>query len=176
VTVYYTAVERFHGGDTTTVAGCSDLDCTRRSNALGTYAKTFVDAVRDEGTGLTASGAYLNWSSDVGFWLDTAPRDTEGHPLRPFETAAADRSVLPAGSRFTIAACGHDEGGEAISAEVCSRLKAATWTIQDEFTPGLGGARHVDVYIGEESGTEFTEGPWYVTLAQATLTMASGQS
>ena len=33
---------------------------------------------------------------------------------------------------------------------------AANWTITDEFTPGLGGSRHVDLYIGEETGPGFT--------------------
>ncbi|NNJ60717.1 MAG: hypothetical protein HKP61_07135 [Dactylosporangium sp.] len=169
VTVYYTAVERFHTGARVRVTGCPTLDCVDGDDELGTYPETFVRAVRDEGTGRTAADAYLNWSHDTGFWLDEAPRDTAGRRLRPFQSAAADQRVLPQGARFTITACGHDEEGERIAAEVCSRLQAARWTISDEFTPGLGGQRHTDVYIGEETGPNFTEGPWYVTLFEATL-------
>jgi len=43
--------------------------------------------------------------------------------------------------------------------------------VRDEFTPGLGGPRHVDLYIGEETGPGFTGGPWYTTLQGATLTV-----
>ena len=169
VTVYYTAVERFHGGPGTQVLGCRQLECSRGDAALGTYPSSFVDAVRNEGTGRTTQGAYLNWSQDTGFWLDQAPRDTAGRPLRPFESAAADQGVLAAGATFTITGCGHDDGGEPVATEVCDRLRAAHWSIRDEFTPGLGGQRHVDVYIGEETGDRFTDGPWYVTLVGATL-------
>lgn len=172
VTVYYTAVERFHDGATTAVTGCPQLDCSDGDDNLGTYPETFVSAVEDEGTGHTNSGKYLNWSYDTGFWLDDAPRDTTGDALIPFETAAADPNVLPAGTQFDITDCGHDEGGEAIASEVCDRLRTAHWTIRDEFTPGLGGERHIDVYIGEETGRDFTNGPWYVTLTQASLQLS----
>jgi hypothetical protein len=48
-------------------------------------------------------------------------------------------------------------------------MRSARWLIKDEFTPGMGGARHVDVYIGEETGPKFTDSPWYTTLTGATL-------
>ncbi len=41
--------------------------------------------------------------------------------------------------------------------------------ITDEFTTGLGGSRHVDVYIGEETGPGFTDSAWYTTLENAEL-------
>jgi len=47
--------------------------------------------------------------------------------------------------------------------------------VRDEFTPGLGGPRHVDLYIGEETGPGFTGGPWYTTLQGATLTVGWSQ-
>ncbi len=169
VTVYYTAVERFHDGPRTAVTGCPRLDCTRGHDDLGTYPESFVEAVRAEGTGRTTAGQYLNWSYDTGYWIDSAPRDSAGNPLRPFESAAADRGVLAGGTRFTIVDCGHDEDGGRIPAEVCDRLGSARWTITDEFTPGLGGAGHVDVYIGEETHADFTETAWYVTLVGAVL-------
>ncbi|MFG2041468.1 hypothetical protein [Dactylosporangium sp. NPDC048998] len=97
--------------------------------------------------------------------MDTAPRDSAGRPLRPWSSAAADGDVLGAGTRFTILRCGTAE----VAAEVCAKLKAPTWTIVDEFTPGLGGKRHVDVYIGEETGPDFTDSDLYTTLVNATL-------
>lgn len=169
ITVYYTAVETYHSGPMVPVVGCPTLDCVHGDTALGTYRRDFVEAVRTEGAGRTADGRYLNWSHDVGFWLDDAPRDAHGQPLRPFESAAADPEVLPAGARFAITDCGRDEDGSSIDPAVCARLRQAQWTVTDQFTPGLGGPRHIDVYIGEETGPRFTDSPWYCTLSGATL-------
>lgn len=172
VTVYYTAVERLHAGATSRVTGCPRLDCTNGNADLGTYPDSFIRAVRDEGTGRTAAGRYLNWSHDIGYWIDDAPRDSGGRPLRAFQSAAADVDVMRAGTRFTIATCGRDDDGEAVAPEVCGRLSAAQWIITDEFTPGLGGVHHVDVYIGEEVGTDFTNSASYATLNGASLILA----
>jgi hypothetical protein len=171
ITVYYTAVERFHDGDPTPVTGCPRLDCTDGDDDLGTYPAGFVDAVRDEGTGLTTSGRYLNWSYDVGFWLDSAPRTSDGGALVPFVSAAADPGVLPRGTRFTIAACGSQEDGSAPPQAVCAALRRARWQITDEFTPGLGGPKHLDAYIGPETGPGFTGSDWYLTLTGARLAL-----
>jgi hypothetical protein len=171
ITVYYTAVERFHDGDPTTVTGCPRLDCTRGDDDLGAYPAGFVDAVRDEGTGLTSSGRYLNWSYDVGFWLDSAPRTSDGGSLVPFVSAAADPEVLPRGTRFTISSCGSQEDGSAPPRAVCAALRAAKWEITDEFTPGLGGPKHLDAYIGRETGPGFTDSEWYLSLAGARLAL-----
>jgi hypothetical protein len=171
VTVYYTAVEEFHTGPETRVTGCLILDCAYGRDDLGRYRADFVAAVRTEGAGRARSGRYLNWSYDVGFWLDDAPRDTVGRPLRPFVSAAADADVLRAGTRFRIAACGTDEEGGEIPAAVCTRLRASRWTVVDEFTPGFGGPRHVDAYIGEETGPDFTTSDLYTTLVGARLTL-----
>jgi hypothetical protein len=169
VTVYYTAVERFHTDAKRQVTGCATLNCVHGSADLGSYPQSFVDAVKDEGTGRTVAGRYLNWSVDAGYWLDDAPRDTAGRPLRPFQSAAADPGVLRSGTRFAIVGCGTTEDGDAISATVCDKLRTAIWTVTDEFTPGLGGTRHVDVYIGEETGPRFTDSAWYTTLINASL-------
>ena len=168
VTVYYTAVQRFHDGPPETVTGCRGLDCAYGDADLGEYPADFVAAVREEGTGRTADGRYLNWSYDVGYWLDTAARDTAGAPLRPFVSAAADPGVLPRGTAFRIAGCGRVDG-TAPPATVCTALRRAHWSVTDEFTPGLGGSKHVDVYIGEETGPGFTGSAWYLTLTGASL-------
>ncbi|MFF5229409.1 hypothetical protein [Dactylosporangium sp. NPDC000521] len=169
VTVYYTAVATLHGGASQQVTGCPTIDCRkgRDQRDLGTFPASFVKAVKDEGTGRTADGRYLNWSYDTGYWMDTAPRDTAGRPLVPWVSAAADGDVLRAGARFSVLRCGTAE----VTADVCAKLKAPTWTIVDEFTPGLGGSKHVDVYIGEETGPDFTDSDLYTTLKGATLSV-----
>lgn len=172
VTVYYTAVEDYYGGASVDVVGCPDLDCAHGDADLGTHPKDFVTAVRDEGTGRLTGGRYLNWSHDVGYWLDDAPRDAAGRPLRPYVSAAADPEVLAAGTEFTLEDCGAEPDGATIDAGVCARLRAPRWQIVDEFTPGLGGERHVDLYIGEQDRSDFTASPAYVTMTGAALTLA----
>ncbi len=167
ITVYYTAVESFHHGQPQQVTGCPRQDCEHGHDALGTYPKDFVKAVHDEGTGRITNGdhagSYLNWSYDTGYWLDTVPADTTGQRLQPFISAAADSGVLAQGARFTVVACGTEEDHSAIDTGACGRLRAATWTIHDEFTPGLGGNKHIDLYVGEEDREDFTDSPLYLT-------------
>ncbi|WP_410599342.1 hypothetical protein [Amycolatopsis sp. lyj-90] len=163
-TVYYTAVEEFHHEPPVGVRGCPDRDCVFGDADLGRHPAGFVAAVREEGTGRLQAGGYLNWSHNVGYWLDSEPRDAAGDALRPFVSAAADPGVLARGTAFRLMDCGRFPAGE-----VCARLLDARWVVVDEFTPGFGGDRHVDLYLGEETGPGFTTGPWYATLAGATV-------
>ncbi|AEV85532.1 hypothetical protein ACWT_4510 [Actinoplanes sp. SE50] len=171
ITVYYTAVQRFHTGAPTRVTGCDRLDCSNGKDDLGSYPADFVQAVKDEGTGQTADGHYLNWSYDVGYWLDSEPRDTDGDRLRPFVSAAADPNVLPHGTRFTIEDCGSQDDGSAPQEAVCAALRDGAWEVTDEFTPGLGGSKHIDAYIGPETGAGFTGSDWYITLTRARISI-----
>jgi hypothetical protein len=171
VTVYYTAVESYHSrDDLVAVTGCRVLDCSNGSDELGSYPRTFVKAVKDEGTGRITTGKqagrYLNWSSGEGYWLDDAPRDSAGGALVPYRSAAADG--VPAGRHVRIIDCGRNEDQEA-QRRSCPVLRDATWEIRDEFTPGLGGERHIDLYIGEENAPDFTSGPSFTTFEDATL-------
>ena len=94
VTVYYTAVESFHTDGAVAVIGCLVRDCARGSERLGSYPASFVNAVRGEGTGRITSGVhagrYLNWSYDVGYWLDDVAVDSFGGSLVPFSSSAGD--------------------------------------------------------------------------------------
>ncbi|HET8640734.1 MAG TPA: hypothetical protein VFM37_02285, partial [Pseudonocardiaceae bacterium] len=87
VTVYYTAVESFHRGDPVEVTGCVRRGCKNRDEPLGRYPGGFAEAVREEGSGRITDGAhagkYLNWSHDIGYWLDSAPRTAHGEALEP---------------------------------------------------------------------------------------------
>jgi hypothetical protein len=172
ITVYYTVVEKYHHGAPAKVTGCPRLNCTGGDDDLGTYPADFVADVRTEGTGVTSAGKYLNWSYDIGFWLDTAPRDTDGDPLEPYVSAAADPSVLKNGARFRFADCGRQDDGSAVPEAVCGRFRAAAWRIDDEFTPGLGGPKHIDLYLGPETQEGFTQSDSYVTLEGATLRLS----
>ncbi|HEX6870811.1 MAG TPA: hypothetical protein VF163_06915 [Micromonosporaceae bacterium] len=170
VTVYYTAVESYHSEPPVDVTGCPTLDCTGGDQPLGRYPRDFVTAVHDEGSGRITSGPdagrYLNWSHDVGYWLDTAPRDAHGRPLQPFRSAAADG--LPDGSRLALTDCGRLDSGQPVPDEVCRTLRSGQWEVLDRFTPGFGGDQHIDLYLGEESQPHFTNSSTlYVTLVGA---------
>ncbi|AGZ42344.1 hypothetical protein [Actinoplanes friuliensis] len=162
-------MEELHDGEGESVTGCRGLDCAHGDADLGEYPAGFVEAVESEGTGRTADGRYLNWSYDIGYWLDTAPRDTAGRRLEPFVSAAADPGVLPRGTTFRIAGCGRTEDGGRPHATVCAALRDGRWKVTDEFTPGLGGSRHLDLYIGEETGRDFTSSAWYLSLVGVSL-------
>jgi hypothetical protein len=172
ITVYYTAVESFHDRDRLVdVRGCLELECTQGNEPLGTYPQTFVQAVKDEGTGRITSGPesgrYLNWASSEGYWLDDAPRDQAGRPLIPYRSAAADG--VPDGTQVRIVDCGRSLDGSPPSERVCSALQDAQWEIRDAFTPGFGGPRHIDLYIGEENVRDFVRSEFFTSFEEATL-------
>ena len=173
LSVYYTAVLSLHDGPTTEVRGCLVRDCADGDDVLGTYPASFARAVMEEGTGRIDrgpnAGRYLEWSDNIGYWLDTVPLDAHGQRLVPFVTAAADRRVLRRGAVFRVSGCGHQEG-DALDAAVCTRIRSARWEVRDQFTPGLGGARHLDLYIGEERGRGFTDrSPFYFDVQGARI-------
>ncbi|WP_021599120.1 hypothetical protein [Actinomadura welshii] len=173
ITTYYTALESLYRGKRKAVRGCTRFHCSHGKTPLGSYPADFLKVVQTEGSGrITAGpqrGRYLNWSHSVGFWLDDTTRDSRGRPLKPWVSAAADKSVLARGQRFAIAGCGGDGNGRPIPAEVCERFRKARWTVTDLFRPGYGGENHADVYLGEEKGSLMSGSPFYTTLKGATL-------
>ena len=86
VTVYYTAVESLHTDPPVPVQGCATRHCKNGDQDLGAYPQSFVSAVHEEGTGRITSGPntgmYLNWSDNIGFWLDSTTRDAHGRPTQ----------------------------------------------------------------------------------------------
>jgi hypothetical protein len=106
----------------------------------------------------------------VGYWLDTIPANAYGNALVPFQTAAADLDVLSRGIRFKLVAPLVQDDGTPLDTASANRLLSAEWNVQDQFTPGAGGARHLDLYIGEEDRPDFTEtNPLYTTLVNVTI-------
>jgi 3D (Asp-Asp-Asp) domain-containing protein len=177
LTVYYTAVESYHSGLEQQLQGCPELRCANGQSDLGSYADDFVTAVRDEGTGrITAgsnAGKYLNWSVDVGFWLDAAPRDARGGTLAQWTSAAADPSVA-FGTQFVVLDCGVDDATLKVSdipLGTCAKIKAANWRVVDRFSsPHVG--RHLDLYIGEENEPNFVKNnPLVISTANATTSL-----
>ena len=173
VTVYYTAVESFHDEDPVPVTGCPVLDCAHGTTLLGRHPADFLAAVREEGTGRITTGPergqYLNWSHNVGYWLDDEPRDAAGNILVPFVSAAADG--VRSGTRVELVDCGTLITGGPVPVHLCRQLRRGIWQIRDEFTPGYGGENHIDLYVGEENTPNFTKSERYVSLVGATLSL-----
>ena len=176
ITVYYTAVESFHTDAKINVSGCLIRDCAFGNNLIGNYPASFVNATKTEGTGRITSGVnagkYLNWSVNVGYWLDTIPSDGYGTALVPFRTAAADDIALTRGTLFKLLAPLIQDDGTALDSISANKLLSAQWLINDQFTPGLGGALHLDLYIGEEDRLNFTNtSPLYTTLMNTQIAL-----
>jgi hypothetical protein len=151
------------------VSGCLIRECSFGKSLIGSYPASFIKATKAEGTGRITSGAnagkYLNWSSNVGYWLDTIPSDGYGTALVPFRTAAADDIALTRGTQFALVAPLIQDDGTPLDSTSANKLLSAQWLINDQFTPGLGGALHLDLYIGEEDRVNFTnQSPMYTTL------------
>ena len=176
ITVYYTAVESFHTDAVQSVSGCLIRDCAFGNSLIGNYPASFVNATKTEGTGRITSGVnagkYLNWSVNVGYWLDTIPSDGYGTALVPFRTAAADDIALTRGTLFKLLAPLIQDDGTALDSISANKLLSAQWLINDQFTPGLGGALHLDLYIGEEDRLNFTNtSPLYTTLMNTQIAL-----
>lgn len=171
ITTYYTPVESYHNGSGEAVTGCLKRDCADDSDVLGVYPSDFVEKVKNEGAGRITrgvhAGSYLNWSYDTGYWLDEIPSDSNGNALQPFHTAAADSGTLPQEKMFRIASCGSDPA--AIDSNICRKLEAANWVIADSLTPGVGGPKHIDLYIGEENAPDFEDTNLYVDLSNVSI-------
>ena len=172
VTTYITPVSEFYDGAATQVRGHPDLHSEAEVD-LGSYPADFVAAVKEEGCGKISTGEhagqYLNWSHDTGYWLDVSTRDSHGDPLVPFRTAAVDGE--DPGTRLEITDCGRNEDGSAVDDVVCRRLQDARWVVHDEFTPGYGGEKHVDLYLGEQEVAEIDGSPVWIAWTGATVTL-----
>ena len=179
LTTYYTAVESFHHDAPIQVKGYPNIQSVGKRQVLGSFPRSFTQKVKNEGTGRITSqpnaGKYLNWSFDTGFWLDTAPRDSYGGVLVPYQSCASgdqgSAQGLKRGMKIEIITCGFDsESGDEPDPGACQRMMQAGWVVQDQFTPGLGGKNHIDLYIGEEDIPNFeNNSPRYVDLSGAVI-------
>ncbi|GAC1391484.1 MAG: hypothetical protein NVSMB46_04150 [Candidatus Saccharimonadales bacterium] len=173
LTTYYTVVESYHTGASKSLKGCLSRDCSNGYDNLGTYPDDFIEKVKNEGAGRITSGQYtgkyLNWSYDIGYWLDKVPANSNGDELIAYESAAADSAALARNTTFQILDCGPDES--AFSANVCHKIMHARWSITDQFTPGFGGPKHVDLYIGEENQIAFENSDNYLDIKNVELSI-----
>ncbi|MEA2615966.1 MAG: hypothetical protein QOE72_1749 [Chloroflexota bacterium] len=177
LTAVYTAVESFHT-DTPAeaVTGCPPGadECTNGTTALGSYAPTFLAAVRSQGAGRLTSGRYagryLTWDADSGYAIDAAVLDASEAPMRPFVSAGADPSIA-LGTAFQVLDCGVDRvSGRPVDPGVCARIRAASWVVRAPARQAAG-SHALELYIGEEDGPGFAAGPLPVRTVSARTTL-----
>lgn len=160
LSTYYTAAEKFYAGPRVELRGCLTIDCANGSDVLGNFPADFLAAVKAEGSGRLSAPAmgktHLNWSIDIGYWLDSAPRDAQGSILQPFVSAAADPDISYV-STFEIDDCGADVlTGRALPAAACDAFTASRWIVRDRFTVGEVG-KQLDLYVGDQDRSDFVE-------------------
>jgi hypothetical protein len=158
ISTYFTAVERYYDGPVIDLRGCPSIDCSEGDTDLGRFRRDFLEAVKAEGSGRLSSSRrtaeYLNWSINIGYWLDSAPRDARGSVLEPYVSAAADPEIEYVSS-FRIEDCGTDAvTGEPLDPEVCGLIRHGDWIVRDRFTVGSVG-KHFDLYVGEQDRQDF---------------------
>lgn len=164
VTVYYTPVEQFHGGESTTI--------TNENGTIGSYPSDFLEIVKVEGVGKITSGehagSYLHWTPSLGYWLTEEPLDAQGNMLIPFKTAASYSNV-ESGTHINITDCGRQTATSTkLPQEICETIKSADWVVTDRFHTEMD-EKHIDLYIGEEDRVDFTTSPFYFALEDVNI-------
>lgn len=158
--LYYTAVERFYSGGHKSLSGCVRPTCSGGLTYLGAYPATFLAAVRQQGSGEICSGRYtrhfLNWSSTIGYWIDTAPRTADGRQLRRFTSAESGTPQLSPGTALRILGCG--AGSRPGSGGVCTRLQTTTWHVAQ--VAAARPDRTIGLYVGLQTGSGFAASAW----------------
>lgn len=179
--LFFTAASSYYRGPTVRVTGCANVACRPAAVDLGPYPRTFVTAVRAQGSGYLGSGPhrgqYLDWDAERGYWLDTVARGPGAAPLQPFVSVISSTPQLSTHTVVRVASCG--AGSRAGWAAVCAQLRATPWSVASVAAPasasagGPAGAsaagRTVRLYVGVENQAHFAAGPWADTFRSAVL-------
>ncbi len=149
LTVYYTPVESYHGPPLQSISDCAGAP-------LGQHSADFLVHVHTEGYGRMAAPIrgrrYLGWDFDRHCWLTAAtPVGATDRPLRAWFSTAAP-AALANGTGVRVVGCGSD-----VPDAVCTRVRAARWTVDDRCSNGCGDPQHLDLYIGEEDQPDFED-------------------
>jgi hypothetical protein len=167
--LYYTATETYYRGGPAGISGCADPSCGGGRVGLGSYPSDFLAAVRVQGSGRVSSGpyagAYLNWDSAVGYWLDRSPREFTAGPLHGFVSAQSGTPMLSARTPIKVLSCG--VASRPGAGPVCARLKATSWNVVA--VARTSAQRVIRLYVGLERGPGFAASPWASTFRHAVI-------
>ncbi|MGF1426419.1 hypothetical protein [Kitasatospora sp. LaBMicrA B282] len=159
LTVYYTPGESFFHGPRRSIR---DQGCDGRSLS-DDHPGDYLDRVALEGYGRTVHGDYLGWDFTRHCYFSTSrpPVGSHDNPLVPWQSVAANH--LAPGTRIHVLDC-----GQGLSPDTCARVKSANWQVDDLCSIGCDDAKHLDLYIGEqtERGLEDQESYFVTTSAR----------
>ncbi|MFJ5776385.1 hypothetical protein [Streptomyces sp. NPDC093094] len=158
LTVYYTPSEVYHHGPRRSIR---DRVCAGQS-LPDTFPADYLDRVGLEGFGKNARGDYLGWdfTRHCYFSTEQSPVGSHDNPLVPWRSVAANH--LPSGTRIRVVDC-----GEGLSAGICARVRSADWRVDDLCSIGCDDARHLDLYIGEQTRADLEDQHSYFVTTSA---------
>ncbi|MFE0462900.1 hypothetical protein ACFW1A_26965 [Kitasatospora sp. NPDC058965] len=158
LTVYFTPSQaHYHGPE----RNIHDRACPGQ-NPPDTFPADFLDRVGLEGFGKTVHGDYLGWdfTQHCYFSTSTPPVGSHENPLVPWQSVAANH--LSPGSRIRVLDC-----GQGLSPDTCSRVKSANWHVDDLCSIGCDDAKHLDLYIGEQTRADLEDQDSYFVTTNA---------
>ncbi|MYT26417.1 hypothetical protein GTW69_40175 [Streptomyces sp. SID7760] len=160
LTVYFTPSEAYYHGPRRSIRGQA---CAGQSTPA-TFPADYLERVDLEGFGKTARGDYLGRDFDrkCYFTTGTPPLGSNDNPLVPWRSVAANH--LSPGTEIRVTDC-----GPGLTAEICTRVKAAHWRVDDLCSIGCDDAKHLDLYIGEQTRAAIEDEDFYFVTTGATV-------
>ncbi|MFJ7275514.1 hypothetical protein [Kitasatospora sp. NPDC098663] len=158
LTVYYTPSEAFFHGPARSIR---DQACAGQ-DLPDDHPGDYLDRVALEGFGKTVHGDYLGWDFTRHCYFTTGqpPVGSHENPLVPWHSVAANQ--LPPGTRIRVLDC-----GQGLSTDICARVKSADWHVDDLCSIGCDDAKHLDLYIGEQTHANLEDQDSYFVTTSA---------
>ncbi|MGP3684262.1 hypothetical protein ACTVZO_06045 [Streptomyces sp. IBSNAI002] len=160
LTVYFTPAETYYNGPRRSIRGQA---CAGQS-LPETFPADYLERVDLEGFGKTARGDYLGRDFDrkCYFATSTPPLGSHDNALVPWPSVAANH--LSPGTEIRVTDC-----GPGLTAEICTRVRAAHWRVDDLCSIGCDDAKHLDLYIGEQTRPAVEDEDFYFVTTGATV-------
>ncbi|MFF3693194.1 hypothetical protein [Streptomyces sp. NPDC002221] len=160
LTVYFTPGEAYFHGPRRSIRG---QVCPGQDLPDG-FPADYLDRIGLEGFGKTVRGDYLGWDFDrrCYFSTRTPPVGSAENTLVPWQSVAANH--LSPGTRIRVTDC-----GPGVSSKVCERVKSAHWQVDDLCSIGCDDAKHLDLYVGEQTRAGIEEEDFYFVTTGATV-------
>ncbi|MGW7313772.1 hypothetical protein [Streptomyces sp. NPDC054854] len=165
LTVYFTPSEAYYDGPRRDIGSRS---CTGRHLPDTSFPADYLERVGLEGFGKTARGNYLGWDFDKHCYFSTSTPPVGSHEnvLVPWQSVAANH--LSPGTRIHVTDC-----GPGVSREICNRVKSAPWQVDDLCSIGCDNAKHLDLYIGEQTRADIEDEDFYFVTTSAAIRTAA---
>ncbi|MFD7079012.1 hypothetical protein [Streptomyces sp. NPDC059918] len=160
LTVYFTPGEAYFHGPQRSIHG----QVCAGQNLPDSFPADYLERVGLEGFGKTVRGDYLGWDFDRHCYFATRkpPVGSRENALAPWQSVAANH--LSPGTRIRVTDC-----GPGLSDKICTRVKAAHWRVDDLCSIGCDTAKHLDLYIGEQTRADIEDEDFYFVTKGASI-------